>query len=163
MNKLYLLLGCISCSGDALANIEKITVYGHRTGLIGESISASSGVIGQGEIENRPMLRSTEMLELIPGMAVTQHSGSGKANQYFIRGFNLDHGTDFATNIDGMPINMRSHGHGQGYTDLNFIIPETVATVSYQKGSYDARQGDFSTAGSAYFHLTDNPKHQQRT
>ena len=161
MNKLYLLLGCISCSGDALANIEKITVYGHRTGLIGESISASSGVIGQGEIENRPMLRSTEMLELIPGMAVTQHSGSGKANQYFIRGFNLDHGTDFATNIDGMPINMRSHGHGQGYTDLNFIIPETVATVSYQKGSYDARQGDFSTAGSAYFHLTDNPKHQQ--
>ena len=161
MKKLCFIAGCLSCSGGAFANIEKITVYGHRTGLIGESISASSGIIGQGEIENRPMLRSTELLELIPGMAVTQHSGSGKANQYFIRGFNLDHGTDFSTNIDGMPINMRSHGHGQGYTDLNFIIPETIATVSYQKGSYDAKQGDFSTAGSAYFHLTDNPKHQQ--
>ncbi|WP_462180508.1 TonB-dependent receptor [Pseudoalteromonas gelatinilytica] len=161
MKKLCLIISCLSCSTSTLANIEKITVYGHRTDLIGESISASSGIIGQAEIENRPMLRSSEMLELIPGMAVTQHSGSGKANQYFIRGFNLDHGTDFATNIDGMPINMRSHGHGQGYTDLNFIIPETIATVSYNKGSYDARQGDFSTAGSAYFHLTDNPKHQQ--
>ncbi|MDP2636888.1 MULTISPECIES: TonB-dependent receptor [unclassified Pseudoalteromonas] len=161
MKKLLLLTCCIFCHEQALANIEKITVYGHRTGLIGESISASSGIIGQGEIEDRPMLRSTEMLELIPGMAVTQHSGSGKANQYFIRGFNLDHGTDFATNIDGMPINMRSHGHGQGYTDLNFIIPETIATVSYKKGSYDASQGDFSAAGSAYFNLADNPKHQQ--
>ncbi|MED5511265.1 TonB-dependent receptor [Pseudoalteromonas sp. MB47] len=161
MNKLCISVVTFCCSFNAFANIEKITVYGHRTGLIGESISASSGIIGQGEIENRPMLRSTELLELIPGMAVTQHSGSGKANQYFIRGFNLDHGTDFATNIDGMPINMRSHGHGQGYTDLNFIIPETIATVSYQKGSYDVRQGDFSTAGSAYFHLSDNPKHDQ--
>ena len=143
------------------ANIEKITVYGHRAGLIGDAISASSGIIGQGEIEERPMLRSTEMLELIPGMAVTQHSGSGKANQYFIRGFNLDHGTDFATNIDGMPINMRSHGHGQGYTDLNFIIPETISTISYAKGSYDASQGDFSTAGSANFFIANDLQHQQ--
>lgn len=143
------------------ANIEKITVYGHRAGLIGDSISASSGIIGQGELQERPMLRSTEMLELIPGMAVTQHSGSGKANQYFIRGFNLDHGTDFATNIDGMPINMRSHGHGQGYTDLNFIIPETISTISYAKGSYDASQGDFSTAGSANFFIANDLQHQQ--
>lgn len=138
-------------STKVLANIDKITVYGHKTGLIVDAISASSGIVGQGEIEDRPMLRSSEMLELIPGMAVTQHSGSGKANQYFIRGFNLDHGTDFATNIDGMPINMRSHGHGQGYTDLNFIIPETISTISYQKGAYAANQGDFSTAGSANF------------
>lgn len=143
------------------ADIDKITVYGHKTGLIGDAISASSGVIGQGEIEDRPMLRSSEMLELIPGMAVTQHSGSGKANQYFIRGFNLDHGTDFATNIDGMPINMRSHGHGQGYTDLNFIIPETISTISYQKGAYAANQGDFSTAGSADFFIADDLVHQQ--
>ena len=148
-------------SGYVHANIEKLTVYGHRDGLIGESISASSGIIGQGEIEQRPMLRSAEMLELIPGMAVTQHSGSGKANQYFIRGFNLDHGTDFATSIDGMPINMRSHGHGQGYTDLNFIIPESISTINYQKGSYSASQGDFSSAGSAQFKLLDNVKHQQ--
>lgn len=143
------------------ANIETITVYGHRDGLIGNSISASSGIIGQGEIQQRPMLRSAEMLELIPGMAVTQHSGSGKANQYFIRGFNLDHGTDFATSIEGMPINMRSHGHGQGYTDLNFIIPEAISTINYQKGSYSASQGDFSSAGSAQFKLADDLKHQQ--
>ena len=143
------------------AHIEKLTVYGNRTGLIGDSISASSGIIGQGEIETRPLLRSTEILELIPGMAVTQHSGSGKANQYFIRGFNLDHGTDFATSIDGMPINMRSHGHGQGYTDLNFIIPEAISTITYQKGAYDASQGDFSSAGSAQFNLADNLNNQQ--
>ncbi|WP_404340891.1 TonB-dependent receptor [Pseudoalteromonas mariniglutinosa] len=161
MKVLILAASSLLYSDYVLANIEKITVYGHRTGLIGDAISASSGIIGQGEISNRPMLRSAEMLELIPGMAVTQHSGSGKANQYFIRGFNLDHGTDFASNIDGMPINMRSHGHGQGYTDLNFIIPETIATISYQKGSYDAQQGDFSAAGSAYFNLIDMPKHQQ--
>ncbi|MBW4965743.1 TonB-dependent receptor [Pseudoalteromonas sp. CR1] len=148
-------------SGYGHANIEKLTVYGHRDGLIGEAISASSGIIGQGEIDQRPMLRSAEMLELIPGMAVTQHSGSGKANQYFIRGFNLDHGTDFATSIDGMPINMRSHGHGQGYTDLNFIIPESISTINYKKGSYSASQGDFSSAGSAQFKLADNLKHQQ--
>ena len=131
-NTLLLSLGAITAH-PLSANVETITVYGHRSGLIGESISASSGVIGQGEIDSRAMLRSAEMLELIPGMAVTQHSGSGKANQYFIRGFNLDHGTDFATYIDGMPINVRSHGHGQGYTDLNFIIPETIATITYQK------------------------------
>ncbi|WP_283711065.1 TonB-dependent receptor [Pseudoalteromonas prydzensis] len=161
MRSFLILSGSLFCSSQVFANIEEITIYGHRTGLIGDSISASSGVIGQGEIENRPMLRSAEMLELIPGMAVTQHSGSGKANQYFIRGFNLDHGTDFATSIDGMPINMRSHGHGQGYTDLNFIIPETITTIDYQKGAYGAAQGDFSTAGSAEFNLADNPKHQQ--
>ncbi|MGO2366255.1 MAG: TonB-dependent receptor plug domain-containing protein, partial [Pseudoalteromonas sp.] len=110
MRSFLIISGCLFSSSAALANIEKVTVYGHRTGLIGDAISASSGIIGQGEIEERPMLRSSEILELIPGMAVTQHSGSGKANQYFIRGFNLDHGTDFATSIDGMPINMRSHG-----------------------------------------------------
>tara|TARA_B100001059_G_scaffold235492_1_gene281330 strand:- start:12 stop:2027 length:2016 start_codon:yes stop_codon:yes gene_type:complete len=161
MKTLAILTAGTLYSGYGHANIEKLTVYGHRDGLIGEAISASSGIIGQGEIDQRPMLRSAEMLELIPGMAVTQHSGSGKANQYFIRGFNLDHGTDFATSIDGMPINMRSHGHGQGYTDLNFIIPESISTINYKKGSYSASQGDFSSAGSAQFKLTDNLKHQQ--
>ena len=91
--------------------------------LIGESISASSGVIGKEDIEQRVTLRAGEILEFVTGMVVTQHSGSGKANQYFLRGFNLDHGTDFSTSIDGLPINQRTHGHGQGYTDLNFIIP----------------------------------------
>ncbi len=161
MKRLALLTLSTLYSISTYANIETLTVYGHRDGLIGESISASSGIIGQGEIQQRPMLRSAEMLELIPGMAVTQHSGSGKANQYFIRGFNLDHGTDFATSIEGMPINMRSHGHGQGYTDLNFIIPEAVSTINYQKGSYSATQGDFSSAGSAQFNLANNLKHKQ--
>ncbi|WP_338365559.1 TonB-dependent receptor [uncultured Pseudoalteromonas sp.] len=161
MKRLTLLTLGTLYSTCSYANIETITVYGHRDGLIGNSISASSGIIGQGEIQQRPMLRSAEMLELIPGMAVTQHSGSGKANQYFIRGFNLDHGTDFATSIEGMPINMRSHGHGQGYTDLNFIIPEAISTINYQKGSYSASQGDFSSAGSAQFKLADDLKHQQ--
>ena len=82
-------------------------------------------------------------------MVVTQHSGSGKANQYFLRGFNLDHGTDFSTAIDGMPVNMRSHGHGQGYTDLNFIIPELIENIRYRKGPYYAEVGDFSGAGAA--------------
>lgn len=135
-------------------SIEHIEVNGRETRLIGEAISASNGIAGQDEISTRPMLRTGEVLELVPGMVVTQHSGSGKANQYFLRGFNLDHGTDFSTTVNGMPVNMRSHGHGQGYTDLNFITPEFVHYIEYNKGAYNALQGDFSTAGSANFYLT---------
>ncbi len=142
-------------------SIEKIEVQGKGVSLIGEAISASQGTIGQQEILNRPMLRVGEILELVPGMVVTQHSGTGKANQYFLRGFNLDHGTDFATFIDGMPINMRTHGHGQGYTDLNFIIPETIQTITFNKGAYNARIGDFSGAGSAAFTTVNRPLHNQ--
>lgn len=131
--------------------IETIIVEGRQTNLIGEAISASEGLVGQQEISIRPLLRTGEVLELVPGMVVTQHSGTGKANQYFLRGFNLDHGTDFSTFVDGMPVNMRSHGHGQGYTDLNFLIPETVERLSYKKGSYYADVGDFSGAGHAAF------------
>jgi outer membrane cobalamin receptor len=133
------------------SSIEVLEVEGRSRNLIGEAISASEGVVGQSEIASRPMLRTGEVLELVPGMVVTQHSGSGKANQYFLRGFNLDHGTDFASIIDGMPINMRSHGHGQVYTDLSFIIPETIQTLKYKKGAYYAEVGDFSGAGSAEF------------
>lgn len=131
--------------------LETIEVQGKSINLIGEAISASQGIIGQQEIANRPMLRVGEILELVPGMVVTQHSGTGKANQYFLRGFNLDHGTDFATFIDHMPVNMRSHGHGQGYTDLNFIIPETIQSIAFKKGAYYAQVDDFSGAGSAAF------------
>ena len=126
-----------------------VQVIGSRINLVGEAISASEGYVGQQEIEIRPLLRTGEVLELVPGMVVTQHSGTGKANQYFLRGFNLDHGTDFATFVDGMPVNMRTHGHGQGYTDLNFIIPEVISSISYKKGTYYAEIGDFSGAGSA--------------
>lgn len=127
--------------------IEEVYVEGRSINLIGDAVAASQGIVGQKEISRRPIARTGEVLEHIPGMVVTQHSGSGKANQYFLRGFNLDHGTDFATAVDGMPINMRSHGHGQGYTDLNFLIPETVDTLSYKKGAYYADIGDFSGAG----------------
>ncbi|WP_111976886.1 TonB-dependent receptor [Algibacillus agarilyticus] len=132
---------------------ETISIKGHKTTELGQTLSASAGSISQIEIDIRPMLRTGELLEFVPGMVVTQHSGSGKANQYFLRGFNLDHGTDFATHIDGMPVNMRTHGHGQGYTDLNFIIPELVKSIDYKKGTYYAEVGDFSAAGSAQFNL----------
>ena len=89
-------------------------------------------------------------------MVITQHSGSGKANQYFLRGFNLDHGTDFAVSVDDMPVNMRSHAHSQGYADLNFIIPELVQSISYEKGLFSAENGDFSAAGAAQFHLVNS-------
>lgn len=139
--------------------LDDITVQEKKnTSLIGEAISSSEGVITQTEIKSRPVLRTGEILEFVPGMVVTQHSGSGKANQYFLRGFNLDHGTDFSTNIEGMPINMRSHAHGQGYTDLNFIIPEFIDRIDYQKGPYHAEDGDFSTTGSANFLLVNHLK-----
>ncbi|HAS22922.1 MAG TPA: TonB-dependent receptor, partial [Idiomarina loihiensis] len=131
--------------------IERILVSGHQANLLGQAMSASEGVLGQAEIEIRPMLRTGELMELIPGMSATQHSGSGKANQYFLRGFNLDHGTDFATYVDGMPVNMPTHGHGHGYTDINFLIPELIEQVTYQKGSYHGDVGDFSSAGSVGF------------
>lgn len=138
---------------NEIAMLESVTVYGRRMDLLGTSISAAEGVIGSADIENRPVLRTGEILEFVPGMVVTQHSGSGKANQYFLRGFNLDHGTDFATSVDAMPVNMRSHGHGQGYTDLNFIIPELIQEIQYRKGPYYAEVGDFSGAGAAQFSL----------
>ncbi len=112
-----------------LANtLETLEVTGQR----GQALSASEGYVSGGVITIRPLLRTGEVLELVPGMVVTQHSGTGKANQYFLRGFNLDHGTDFATHLDGMPLNMRTHGHGQGYTDLNPVIPETLSGLSYR-------------------------------
>ncbi len=136
-------------------NDDAIIVTGRRLSLVGEAISASEGVIGRQEIDARPVLRAGDLLEFVPGLVATQHSGSGKANQYFLRGFNLDHGTDFATFVDAMPVNMRTHGHGQGWTDLNFLIPETIEQIHYRKGTYYADVGDFSSAGSARFQLVN--------
>jgi hypothetical protein len=121
----------------------------------GSSDAASQGVINGKLYQNLPLLRPGETLESIPGMVVTQHSGDGKANQYFLRGYNLDHGTDFATSVDGVPVNMPTNAHGQGYTDLNFLIPELVSTIDYRKGPYYAGDGDFSSAGSADIHYVD--------
>ncbi|WP_354670179.1 TonB-dependent receptor [Janthinobacterium sp. SUN120] len=132
-----------------------VRVTGHYDNAVGTSDAASQGVITNELIVNRPALRTGELLEFVPGLIVTQHSGDGKANQYFLRGFNLDHGTDFATYVDGMPVNMRTHAHGQGYSDLNFLIPELVQRIDYKKGPYFAGEGDFSSAGSARIRLAD--------
>lgn len=138
--------------GSATAMTE-VVVYGRENNLIGEADSPAQGQVGAAELAARPFLRRGELLEVIPGLIITQHSGDGKANQYFLRGFNLDHGTDFAISADGMPVNMRSHAHGQGYADLNFIIPEFVQSVDYTKGPFAAAVGDFSAAGAARFGL----------
>ncbi len=127
----------------------RVEVFGHYDNAIGSSDAASQGSIRAELIKARPALRPGELLEFVPGMIVTQHSGDGKANQYFLRGFNLDHGTDFATSLNGMPVNMPSHAHGQGYTDLNFLIPELVQRIDYRKGPYFARSSDFASAGAA--------------
>ena len=140
---------------DASTASPLITVTGRADNLIGISAAASEGIVGQVDLEDRPIQRVAELLEVIPGFIATQHSGGGKANQYFLRGFNLDHGTDFAAFHDGVPINMRTHGHGQGYLDLGFIIPELVDTVSFAKGPYRAENGDFATAGAARFRTLD--------
>jgi hypothetical protein len=109
--------------------------------------------VGQAQFEIRPFLRPGEVLEVVPGVIVTQHSGTGKANQYFLRGFNLDHGTDFSSFVDGVPVNLPTHAHGQGYMDLNWVIPELIDYVTFRKGPYYADVGDFSSAGTAAFHL----------
>jgi hypothetical protein len=135
--------------------LNQVVVYGSEESLIGEAQSAAEGQVGMAELDQRPFLRRGELLEVVPGLIITQHSGDGKANQYFLRGFNLDHGTDFETTVDGMPVNLPSNAHGQGYSDLNFIIPELVQGIDYEKGPYYAANGDFSAAGAAQFHLVD--------
>jgi len=128
--------------------------------LVGIAQSASQGAITLRQIETRPISRAGEILEAVPGLIISQHSGEGKANQYYLRGFNLDHGTDFATSVAGIPVNMPTHAHGQGYSDLSFLIPELVGGVQFSKGPYFADQGDFATAGAAaisYLNVLDRP------
>jgi hypothetical protein len=141
----------VKARNDFVIKLKEVVVLGKERGisLIRETQSASQGFIGQEQIKNRPLSRVGELVEFIPGMIATQHSGDGKANQYFLRGFNLDHGTDFATFVDGVPINLPSHAHGQGYMDLNGLIPELIDNIQYGKGPYYADQGDFSAAGHA--------------
>ncbi len=123
--------------------------------LVGIAGSASEGTTGREQLSRRPLLRVGEIVETVPGLVATQHSGGGKANQYYLRGFNLDHGTDLAVRVGGVPVNMPSHGHGQGYADLNFVIPETIERVRYRKGPYFAEVGDFSAAGAVDVDLVD--------
>jgi len=145
-------------AGQDLQVLAPVEVSAHYDNSVGSSDAASEGVITPQLIEDRPLLRPGNLLDYVPGMVVTQHSGAGKANQYFLRGFNLDHGTDFSTWVAGMPVNLRTHAHGQGYTDLNFVIPELVSRVDYWKGPYYANIGDFSSAGGASMHYYDEMK-----
>jgi len=154
---------CLALAGIALhplahaadGELTEVVVKGNYNNAVGSSNAASEGAVTAKLIQSRPTLRPAEVLEFVPGVIVSQHSGDGKANQYYLRGFNLDHGTDFATFVDGMPVNMPTHAHGQGYTDLNFLIPELVGSIGYRKGVYAAEDGDFSSAGTARIRLMD--------
>ncbi|MDR3793784.1 MAG: TonB-dependent receptor [Terracidiphilus sp.] len=127
-----------------------VNVQGRADDLIGIADSSTQGTVGAVELQDRPILRSGEVLETVPGLIVTQHAGGGKANQYYLRGFNLDHGTDFAIFIDDMPLNLPSHAHGEGYSDMNTVIPEFVKRVNFEKGPYSAHVGNYGSAGSAH-------------
>lgn len=134
-------------------SLAAVRVTAEREDPLGVARTASEGRVGAMDLRSRPLAREGELLETVPGVIVTQHSGEGKANQYFIRGFNLDHGTDFQTRVEGMPVNLPTHGHGQGYTDLNFITPELLDHIDYRLGVYHAELGDFGSAGAAEFHF----------
>jgi hypothetical protein len=128
--------------------------------LIGVAAAASSGVVAGSELADRPLARPGDLAERVPGVIISQHSGEGKANQYYVRGFNIDHGTDLALSVAGLPVNLPTNGHGQGYADLNFLIPELVGAIQFQKGTYDAREGDFSAAGAismSYLNVLERP------
>ena len=137
------------------STLEEIVVSGRAIEHIGQAKSGSEGSVGYSDFENRPFSRVGELVEVIPGLVATQHSGSGKANQFFLRGFNLDHGTDFAAFAEGIPVNFRTHGHGQGYLDLNFIIPELTERLDFRKGTYFSDVGDFNSAATASFKTYD--------
>lgn len=138
-----------------IITLDEIEVTAEAEDLIGTADTASVGTVTKEQLVTRPVYRAAELLEATPGLIVTQHSGEGKANQFFLRGFNLDHGTDLRTTVDGMLTNQRSHGHGQGWTDLNFLIPELATGLQYTKGPYFADQGDFASSGSVSINYAD--------
>ena len=142
------IFACAGAHAGGPQELEKVVVNGNATNLVGVADSASVGTVTQKQLEARTVYRPGELLEATPGLVVSQHSGEGKANQFYLRGFNLDHGTDLRTTVDGMLVNQRSHSHGQGWTDLNFVIPELATGLEYRKGPYYASEGDFSSAGA---------------
>ncbi len=133
---------------QAEQQLQEVVIESSRNSQLGIAGAASAGVVTQKQLEARTVYRPGELLEATPGLIVSQHSGEGKANQFYLRGINLDHGTDLRTTVDGMLVNERSHAHGQGWTDLNFLIPELAQRMEYRKGPYYADQGDFASAGA---------------
>jgi len=142
-------------SQQLVTRLPNFIVEGRQDSLVGVAVSATQGTVGSEELAERPLLRTGEILETVPGVIITQHAGGGKANQYFSRGFNLDHGTDFSIDLDGMPLNLASHAHGQGYADMNVVIPELIDRLDFEKGPYYAENGDFSTVGAAHLVFAD--------
>ena len=149
-----------AASTDALvaqaSPLSRVEIVGRAERRIGATVAASEGGVGGEDLTVRPLSRTAELLEAMPGMIAVQHSGGGKANQYFLRGFNLDHGTDFSLLVDEVPMNFRTHGHGQGYLDVGGLIPETVDRIDYRKGPYRADAGDFSLVGMAAARTVDH-------
>jgi hypothetical protein len=146
-------------SQDDVPVLQEVVITAVRRDLLGTAVTSSQGIVVSDELHLTPAFRPAALLETVPGLVVTSHSGEGKANQYLLRGFNLDHGTDLATFVDEMPVNERTHAHGQGYTDLNFLIPELASGVQYTKGPYYAVAGDFAAVGSdhiGYLHQIDD-------
>jgi outer membrane receptor protein involved in Fe transport len=135
--------------------LQEVKVAAQRLSLIGTAITASEGMIGNDELALAPAYRPGQVLETVPGLDVTIHSGEGKANQYLLRGYNLDHGTDLALFVDGMPVNEPTHAHGQGYADINFMMPELATNVSYTKGTYYATEGEFASVGAVHINYRD--------
>jgi hypothetical protein len=135
--------------------VSTVVVTASRVNLLGQAQTASQGSVTQKEVELRPIYRPGQLLETTPGLVVTAHSGEGKANQYLVRGFNLDHGTDIANFIDDMPINRPSNAHGQGYSDVNFFMPEVAAGLDFTKGPYYASVGDFGSVASTHVKLAN--------
>ena len=142
------LLAPLPAQAQGTATLAPVEVQGSRNSVLGDASTASEGVVTQQQLDARTVYRPGELLEAVPGLVVSQHSGEGKANQFYLRGFNLDHGTDLRTTVDGMLVNQRSHAHGQGWTDVNFMIPELGTLLEYRKGPYYAAEGDFSSAGA---------------
>ncbi|MDB6157706.1 MAG: TonB-dependent receptor [Gammaproteobacteria bacterium] len=142
-------------AADTEGTVAEVVVTAARQELIGTSSTASEGIVFNDELALTPAFRPGQLLETVPGLQVTSHSGEGKANQYMMRGYNLDHGTDLAVSVDAMPINNPTHAHGQGYTDLNFMIPELATQIKFTKGTYYADQGDFASVGSIHLSYLD--------
>jgi outer membrane receptor protein involved in Fe transport len=141
-------------------SLSEIVVTAPRLELLGAAATASEGVVDDQELQLAPQYRPGQLLETVPGLIVTLHSGEGKANQYLMRGYNLDHGTDLETYVDGMPVNQPTHAHGQGYTDLNFMIPELADQLTFTKGPYYASVGDFGAVGSVRVSYRDTIEDQ---
>ncbi len=162
MKKFYCLIFiCVQCfafsqtaTKDTLPkggiNLKEIVVSDSKNNSHGAEI------ISQIDQQLRPTNSAQDLLKLVPGLFIAQHAGGGKAEQIFLRGFDCDHGTDFSVNIDGMPVNMVSHAHGQGYADFHFVIPETIDKLKVYKGTYNAAYGDFATSGAGEFSTKNN-------